>query len=1207
MKKPCGDVPVLQNSQLRQYPHLDDVEIVEASSEIIDVLLGVDSGDVLTPSDRVLGPSGKEPLAARGPLGWYVQGGHGLHDVSTCNTCTTVNFNKIAAVSELEEFLGIENSVLKPKNCVCAQERENRQATEKMQRSLKLSEDGVYEITLPWKKPPILPNNYDYALKRFISLEKQYKNKPKEWELYCKQISDQWNRKVARKVSQAEFENDLKTGKRMWFLPHFAVLKDSNSTPVRVVYDAKARYNGHCLNDYLAKGDNLNLNIFEIGLRFREYEVGVVADISKMFQAIKLTPDDARFHRYLFRDSPDKPIEVFELQTVTFGDKPSPTAAIIALRHVAQEHAPDNPEIQRVVSNQFYVDDLNDSQRSVDSVKFLKSDLTATLAKGNFNIRKWLSNVPEICDAEFAPSDGNATVLGTRWNLKKDTLSVKPVQFQDYMPTKRNILKKTASYYDVFGILSGIIVRPKMLLQKLWQFDLDWDTPISPDSELCKTLKVIERDLKDVAEIEINRCLIPEKYRGQPLPNVSLHGLSDASEDGMGMGVWLRFEDPQTLAGDLSFVCARARLTPMKQSSIPRKELQALLLLCRLAITIRDALRLDIQYMKMWTDSMTVIRWLRGQSKAFRSYVAYRIGEITTEFDPDDIAYVPTELNVIDLVSRGCTVDEMQKVIDGPVYLRQPPAQWPKTPDDIRMDNDDAELKKFHVRNAKVLALKLQPESPEQPIMNPADFSSWTRLTMVTARILSLKDLPKNQLMNQFLTKIAEFPSLRKIKEAEMYWVRHAQKDLNFADHNIRKLNPVFDEKHHVYRVGGRIDKAPVSYDMRHPYLLPRKNPVSLLVAREKHRHAVHGGQIRTVTEIRRSYWIIGDMKLARRVIKECKLCIRNNAEAIKTLMADLPLCRVKPFTPAFYTTFVDYLGPINVKLNRNTVSRGYCAVFTCSVVRAVHLTCVQDLTTDAFLMALDRFVAIRGAPANMRSDNATCFRGADNTIKELNLVLDQEKIKAASVRFKIDWKFGPPDGPHHQGAVERMVQEVKKSMKHLVQAGKLTFIEWETVFSQISALINSRPITAVTSSPLDEPPITPNHFLIGRSDLPSPQVPCEPYVGNLHKRRAVCHALVETFWQRWMVNIHKLSPRHKWAEARENVKNGDIVLIIDEKEKRANWKMAEIIQVYPGDDDIVRVVDVKLSGGQVLKRPVTKLVLLMKRGERTDVDVENE
>ncbi|XP_064648748.1 uncharacterized protein LOC135500961 [Lineus longissimus] len=264
----------------------------------------------------------------------------------------------------------------------------------------------------------------------------------------------------------------------------------------------------------------------------------------------------------------------------------------------------------------------------------------------------------EICDPDSAP-DRKATVVGTRWNLAKDTLSVKEVASEDYAPTKRNILKKVASYYDVFGVLAAVTIRPRMLLQKLWQFDLGWDTELSNHSDLYVEWQTIERDLKDVGKIEIPRCLIPEKYKGMsPLPDVSLHGSSDASENAMGVTVHLRWSESEDHPAELTFVCARARVTPLKQTSIPRKELQALLLLCRLLLSVRSALRLDIQYTKLWTDSMTAIRWLRGQSKSFRSYVACRVGEISTDFDPvKDIAYIPTDQNIADLISRGVTAD----------------------------------------------------------------------------------------------------------------------------------------------------------------------------------------------------------------------------------------------------------------------------------------------------------------------------------------------------------------------------------------------------------------------------------------------------------------------------------------------------------------------------------------------------------------------
>ncbi|XP_064651979.1 uncharacterized protein LOC135502804 [Lineus longissimus] len=292
-----------------------------------------------------------------------------------------------------------------------------------------------------------------------------------------------------------------------------------------------------------------------------------------MFQAVKVAPEDARFHRYVFAESPEDPIKVYELTTVTFGDKPSPTAATIALRHVATENAPDDPEIRRVVEEQFYVDDLTESQRDVEEVSKMKHKLTTTLNTGQFVIRDLLSNKKEICDKQCYPPDEATTVLGTKWNLSEDTLQVKKVNDADTIATKRNLLKKTASYYDVFGILSGVLVRPKIILQKLWTFDVGWDTPISPFDGFNHAVDV-KRDLRELDTIKVNRCLIPQRYQGKsPLPRVSLHGFSDASDDAMGMGIWLRWSEKEDDEAELTFVCARARLASLKQVSIPHKEL----------------------------------------------------------------------------------------------------------------------------------------------------------------------------------------------------------------------------------------------------------------------------------------------------------------------------------------------------------------------------------------------------------------------------------------------------------------------------------------------------------------------------------------------------------------------------------------------------------------------------------------------------------
>lgn len=153
-----------------------------------------------------------------------------------------------------------------------------------------------------------------------------------------------------------------------------------------------------------------------------------------------------------------------------------------------------------------------------------------------------------------------------------------------------------------------------------------------------------------------------------------------------------------------------------------------------------------------------------------------------------------------------------------------------------------------------------------------------------------------------------------------------------------------------------------------------------MLIVLEKHRHALHGEHLRTAAEVRMKYWILGDMNLSRAIVRGCIARKRFRWKPAQQKMANLPEFRVKACTPPFRTTLVDYLGPVNVKLNRNTTTKGDCDVFTCVVTNAVHLAFVQILSTH-FFRALDSLVSIRGVPSLLNTDNATCFRGANNTV----------------------------------------------------------------------------------------------------------------------------------------------------------------------------------------------------------------------------------
>ena len=81
---------------------------------------------------------------------------------------------------------------------------------------------------------------------------------------------------------------------------------------------------------------------------------------------------------------------------------------------------------------------------------------------------------------------------------------------------------------------------------------------------------------------------------------------------------------------------------------------------------------------------------------------------------------------------------------------------------------------------------------------------------------------------------------------------------------------------------------------------------------------------------------------------------------------------------------------------------------------------------------------------------------------------------------------------------------------------------------------------------------------------------------------------------------------RNKWWKPRENVKVNDVVLIVDKNNPRGRWKMAQVVEVYPSEDERVRSLklkawDARWSKHVYFTRPITKICLLVTAAELVD------
>lgn len=309
--------------------------------------------------------------------------------------------------------------------------------------------------------------------------------------------------------------------------------------------------------------------------------------------------------------------------------------------------------------------------------------------------------------------------------------------------------------------------------------------------------------------------------------------------------------------------------------------------------------------------------------------------------------------------------------------------------------------------------------------------------------------------------------------------------------------------------------------------------------------------------------------------------------------MGNLPSSRLHT-DYVFANTAVDYAGPVMI-LNRkgrgSRLIKSYVCIFVCLAIKAVHIELVTDLSSTTFLAALDRFVARRGRPRTIYSDNGTCFVGACNELARF-LKSNSDEIGSQASNSNINFKFSPAYSPHFNGLVEGSVKSVKYHLKRVLGLANLTYEEMNTVLVQIEGILNSRPLTPLSSDPSDLTALTPSHFIIGRTltVLPSPQ-DTEPSAIPTLSRYLRIQQLKAHFWKRYYTEyITELQKRQKWyQQGKQRLQLGEMVLVKDDRLPPTRWLLGRVVRLYPGSDGVTRVADVLTSSG-TLRRAFNRL-----------------
>lgn len=426
----------------------------------------------------------------------------------------------------------------------------------------------------------------------------------------------------------------------------------------------------------------------------------------------------------------------------------------------------------------------------------------------------------------------------------------------------------------------------------------------------------------------------------------------------------------------------------------------------------------------------------------------------------------------------------------------------------------------------------------------------------------------------------------------------------NNSLHHKSKLLPLspFIENN-LIRVGGRIKASNYIYDKKHPIVLSSSHHLTKLIFEHEHTHNMHAGPQLLLASVRQYIWPINGRNLAKRVVRNCVLCRRLQGKTLFPKMGDLPSQRITPDFP-FKSVGLDYAGPfyiINKKGRGAKIQKCYLCLFVCLRYKCLHLEAVSDLTKEAFIMTLRRFVSRRGRPTEIFSDNGRNFVAAAKELTSFFKSNLEPISEFATQEEGINFHFIPAYAPHFGGIWEAGVKSSKFHIVRVMGNTHLTFEEISTLFAQVEAILNSRPLCPLSSSPNDYQALSPGHFIIGRpiNALPSPNL--EGFNELRLQRYARLEQIRQHFWRRWQKEyICELQQRTKWKSNAVFLAIGDLVLIREDHVPPLNWRLGRVTKLFPGPDGISRVADINTSKGCV-RRPLTRICPLPKSEDLQD------
>ena len=962
----------------------------------------------------------------------------------------------------------------------------------------------------------------------------------------------------------------------------------------------------------------------------------ILFDIAKAFLGIQLYGSDQNKLLCLWYKNVqgnDFSLIIYKNLRLSFGLRPSPTILTLALyRILVMDTDNDDYEtikLKRMIYNSIYMD--NGIVTTNDPILLRKyyEQLPKIFDDYQFKLQQFVTNDTNLqadVDRDFScTTEDSVKFFGMSWNKKDDKIGPNPIKLDANANTKRKILSSLNSVYDLLNVYGPILNRSKIFFQKLQVNKIvGWDTPL--DESMLHEWKLVCRQANGTPAIRIDRFI------GDRESHYDLVAFSDASVAIYGIVIY-SIAKP---SGRVSFISAKNKVvnTTLAKKSIPTLECQAVAYAAEKLIELsyeltgdKNLLPVTVDKLYIYTDSMVTLSWLKGY---FINYdkmqkrsvlVMNRLSQINNlcNSHPITFRYIEGKENPADYISRPVSYNQLKRTnyFSGPNFLscmpRQPDIEVTVPPPSALSGSDMC-----NTRHTTCNAGNVTTSSLVQPLVNVKDYSSLSRIVNTNRGVLKFINRLRNVVGKPSYINEDDCMSLIISLDQRKYFgdvfdfFNQRELRVSSTPNLVLQMNLFIDSKG-VIRIKSKFRDGP------HPILLHYASDLTKLIVLDIHGKFSHSGKFTILKELRKDFWLLRSFSTVKKILSSCVTCRKLNARNIKLNQSNYREFRMNPPRVAFSHIFLDFIGPLNVRL-KGKIQKMWILIVTCLWSRAVSLKLCFSANTQEFLRSLQKHTYEYGMFVFCLSDlGSQIVSGAKQISNFLN---DPECTQYLSRRGVKQVTFDHyAKGNSSLGSlVESMVKQTKRLLIKSIGKQILDFQSMDLLVCKTAHVMNRRPLIfkeyLTDSEQIDVPTtITPENLIFAREllslNIIPYLVPFEIYDGfklnssedslvrDYAKLRKVNDRLVDTYSQEFLSNLveQATSKKGRFKPIKhESLNIGDVVLLKEDNTKMNNFPLGIVRQVTKNSlGEVTSAVVFKGGTREEVTRHSTSLILLLK------------